>query len=205
MANYYPDVDDNGTDVFSCNSTTSDSYCCYGNCECTDEWETFSFSGTPEDVYTVTIIGDTDFELQTVPPSSVTSAPSSATSTASNQLGGVLTTEFPASPSTSANSTSAPDSSSGSSNSAALGIGVGVGVGVGGAALIAAAAFFFYRRRKRNTPNAYVRDGSAVQPVEAGHTEQGYYPPPTKYAHYEDGASDVKRYLHSECSSRPAS
>ncbi|OCK94375.1 uncharacterized protein K441DRAFT_660230 [Cenococcum geophilum 1.58] len=133
---------DNGTPVFSCN-TTVDEYCCYDNCQCNSSYETMSFSGEP---YTLTIIG----QAYTNTHVSTSSASSASSSTTSSGASSSSPASASASVTSSAASTTIATSSSPSNNSHSTAIGVGVGVGVGGALLVLAgvAAMWYFRRRR---------------------------------------------------------
>ncbi|KAF3004021.1 hypothetical protein E8E13_000034, partial [Curvularia kusanoi] len=177
---YYPngnqspgtDVDNNGTPVYSCNSTSTDSYCCYDGCDCqaNSGFEIFTFAQSPADVYTVTIIGESFVQTHT-------SAASSATQTSN-----IVTTETPSAASSTSTSGAAATSTSSSTakeskgtNTVALGVGLGVGIGV--AALLGIGVFFFCRRRKNRKPYAPPSQLSTDEYVLSPHH------PSTKYAY----------------------
>ncbi|KAF2659247.1 hypothetical protein K491DRAFT_203758 [Lophiostoma macrostomum CBS 122681] len=154
------DTSNNGANVYSCNVTGSDTYCCGDGCSCDGGYETFDTNAKPADVFTVTIIGNASF---TQTHTSTSSSASTATSASTVQ--------------TTAASSSSPPASSGGGSSSGTAIGVGVGVGVGVAAILAGAAFWFWRRKRHNAQNGY----AGQRAVEADNTE--YYPP-QKYAQY---------------------
>ncbi|KAF2254598.1 hypothetical protein BU26DRAFT_141657 [Trematosphaeria pertusa] len=170
-------VDNNGVPVYSCNSTSTDEYCCFDNCECNSGFETFSFQGAPSDVYTLTIIGE-DFTNTHV------STTAAATSTSGTSTGSSGPSAASATTTATSTSSSSPANSDDGSSSNATAVGVGVGVGVGGALLLAAAGLFFWRRKKRNDTESNAYAGSSKNPAEAASTE--YYPPAQKYAYYSE-------------------
>ena len=164
-----PDNDDNGATVYSCNTTDTDSYCCYEDCECDEPFEVFSFRQPPADVYTVTIIAEsfTQTHTSTPPP---TSAPTRSTS-----------------PTQAASLSASPEPESGSKlNTIALG--VGLGVGIPAAAAILAGAFLLWSRKRRST----VADGTPEKPFELG--QEGPVSP-TKYPH--STSLEVEGYVES--------
>lgn len=176
-------INNNGVPVYSCNSTTVDSYCCFDNCKCDRPFEVFSFNQSPADVQTQTIIG----ELFT--QTTRTSSTPTSTSAPTTAPGNGQTTAVAAAPTSAANSAAAPQVTSapasteaaGSSNSVALGAGLGVGIPALAALLVGA---FFLWRRKKGTKQY---NGDAMgKPVELH--EDSYYPPPAnqKYAYYAE-------------------
>ena len=155
--------------VHSCNSTTTDSYCCYDGCDCkvNSGFEIFTFAQSPADVYTLTIIGESYTQTHTSAASSTatsaapfitgTSASSALTSTAATSAtNNSPKASSPTSPSTSptgAPATSSPDPKpSTSPNGVALGVGLGIGLPF--AALLGVGLFFLLRRRKNRNPYA---------------------------------------------------
>ncbi|KAF2105298.1 hypothetical protein BDV96DRAFT_377230 [Lophiotrema nucula] len=178
------DIDNNGVPVYSCNSTSTDQYCCFDNCQCNSRFDVFSFAGTPDDVYTMTIIGEAFTQTRSSASTTASSSASQSIGTHASITNSRSGSASPASQTSTA--TSAPTSSTAaatensSSNSTA--IGVGVGVGLGAAILIGAGAFFLYRRKRRGA-NPYIKE-----PVEA--PAGNYYPPPpaepvqTKHAYF---------------------
>ncbi|KAF2271176.1 hypothetical protein CC78DRAFT_528091 [Lojkania enalia] len=159
-----------GANVYSCNQTDVDAYCCFDNCECKGKDEMFSFAGLPEEVYTITIIGEEFTQTSRKLLSSSTRSVSSS----------VMSTDVPESTETIQGYVEEVNRSS--SNSTAIGVGVGVGIGV--AALIGAAGFFFWRRRSRN---AYRNSMSlAMRPLGLLSNDHYSHPQPEaeRYAYY---------------------
>lgn len=167
-------IDNNGVPVYSCNNTQNvpESFCCFDNCKCTTGFDTFSFDTLPEDVFTVTIIGD---------PSFTQTRPSTSTSASSSVGSSVVPPLIPAATTSAANSAAPSESQSEQSgpNTVALGAGLGIGLPVAAALLIG--GFFLWRRKKRTRQGeAYL--GKAHELPD----EPAYYPAdgPVKYAHY---------------------
>ncbi|KAF1958907.1 hypothetical protein CC80DRAFT_546225 [Byssothecium circinans] len=123
---------DKGANVYSCNQTNADSYCCFDDCKCNDnKFETFTFPDT--DVYTLTIIGEAFTQTHT----STTKTSATSGGTAASITG---------------SSSSSPSASAAASSSNSTAIGVGVGVSVGVVLLILAAVFFFWRHKRNASP-----------------------------------------------------
>ncbi|KAF2476426.1 uncharacterized protein BDR25DRAFT_375363 [Lindgomyces ingoldianus] len=177
------DIDNNGVPVYSCNQTNTDSYCCFDNCKCSSQFETFSF--TTAELYTLTIIGEsfTNTHTSTSATSLVTASNSATVSQPSSSS--VQTTGSATAGAVKATASSGATEQKSSPNSTA--IGVGVGVGVGGAALLAAAAFFFWRRKRANKAR-YQEPGTLYNPSEAPTNE--YCPPAQKHPSSENAASE---------------
>ncbi|KAF1842360.1 uncharacterized protein K460DRAFT_346109 [Cucurbitaria berberidis CBS 394.84] len=167
-------VKNNGAPVYSCNSSSVDSYCCLDNCQCNDKFEVFSFDHSPADVYTVTIIGEmfrpthTSTTSNSASTASATSANATATASATASTAGVT------------------DSEPKSLNSTALGIGLGVGIPSFAAILVG--AFFLWRHKKRATTPS---DGTMESPSELDDVQ--LVPPQTKYAHHTE--AEVLSYV----------
>ncbi|KAF2632535.1 hypothetical protein BU25DRAFT_444628 [Macroventuria anomochaeta] len=177
------DIDNNGVPVYSCNSTSTDSYCCYDGCDCqaNSGFEIFTFAQSPADVYTVTIIGESYTQTHTSAASSTSSSIATTSSASTSASASASTAVFSAASSASiasASATSTPSSAAEptkKSNTTALGVGLGVGIPV--AALIGVGVFFLLRRRRN-------RNGSAA-PSEMAADEYALHPrsPSTKYAY----------------------
>ncbi|KAJ4340223.1 hypothetical protein N0V95_007543 [Ascochyta clinopodiicola] len=199
------DVDNNGVPVYSCNSTTTDSYCCYDGCNCNANsgFDIFTFAQSPADVYTVTIIGESYTQTHTsaAPSTSSTARTSAAASGASAAASsivpsgassgvpsGAASATRPSASNASASATSTPTAAAEpakKTNTTALGVGLGVGIPV--AALLAVGAFFLLRRRKN-------RD--AYQPAsEMAADEYDLDPtsPSTKYAYMAEAEVEAGR------------
>ena len=153
--------------MYSCNSTTTDSYCCYDGCDCKTNsgFEIFTFAQSPADVYTLTIIGESYTQTHTSAASSTaTSAASSITSTSASS--GSPEASSSASPSTSqtgAPATSSPSSGASSNGPNGVALGVGLGIGLPFAALLGVGLFFLLRRRKARNPYAAAAAGGSSQ------------------------------------------
>ncbi|KAF2205928.1 hypothetical protein GQ43DRAFT_436662 [Delitschia confertaspora ATCC 74209] len=173
-------VANNGTNVYSCNQTNVDSYCCGNNCKCdTGEFETFTFPSN--DVYTLTIIGERFTNTHT----STSSPAVSSSSTSTRAFAEILTTPTPNASSSPNPPTTTPKSSGVPSKTTAIGVGVGVGIGC--AIILVIAAFFFRRRhiRKRHVPVHEVADTSRSE------VDRAVYYAPAKHAHYLDSSSPM--------------
>ncbi|KAJ4985304.1 hypothetical protein SVAN01_09249 [Stagonosporopsis vannaccii] len=178
------DIDNNGVPVYSCNSTTTDSYCCYDGCDCqaNSASEIFSFAQSPADVYTLTIIGESYTQTHTSASSAasasssvaVSSAPASASASASSAVASTASSASNAGTAATSNALTDAEPAK-KSNTTALGVGLGVGIPV--AALLGVGIFFFLRRRRNR--NAY------APPSEMAADEHALDPssPSTKYAH----------------------
>ncbi|KAJ4293101.1 hypothetical protein N0V90_008383 [Kalmusia sp. IMI 367209] len=172
-------IDDNGVPVFGCNQTNVDSYCCFDDCKCNAQFETFRFDDS--DVYTITIIGENFSQTRT---SSLTpsSAPSISTSKSKSatvaSVSASLTHPEPS-------NTAHPEKEGKDSSSNPVAIGVGVGVGVGAILFIGAAvAFLFWRRNKKQREHNVAEDTyyhlRDTKPLGEGIKEA------TRYAHYAE-------------------
>lgn len=156
--------------VHSCNSTTTDSYCCYDGCDCkvNSGFEIFTFAQSPADVYTLTIIGESYTQTHTsaasstatsaAPSTTGTSASSAATSSAAASAPNDSSSASPSTSPTGAPATSSPstDASSPKPSTGPNGVALGVGLGIGlpFAALLGVGLFFLLRRRKNRNPYA---------------------------------------------------
>ncbi|EDU49956.1 hypothetical protein A1F94_010439 [Pyrenophora tritici-repentis] len=172
------DTENNGAPVYSCNSTSVDSYCCYDDCECENPFEVFKFNQTPADVYTMTIILESYTQTHTSTPKAVTSTSTASTAkaaTVSAITTIVSTSAAPASTTASSTPAAASGTKGDTTNYVALGVGLGVGLGIG-IPLILLFAFFFYRRNKGHKP----ADSDPANPAEL--TNDAYFPPHEKYA-----------------------
>ncbi|KAJ4325467.1 hypothetical protein N0V94_000610 [Neodidymelliopsis sp. IMI 364377] len=171
------DIDNNGVPVYSCNATTTDSYCCYDGCDCNanSASEIFTFAQSPADVYTVTIIGEsfTQTHTSTTSTSTISTASSVATTSASTSASSPASTA----PDATASSTSAPAAAEPAKKSNTTALGVGLGVGIPVAALLGVGIFFLLRRRKNRAAHP--------APVEVASDEYALHPQPesTKYAY----------------------
>ncbi|KAF2681318.1 hypothetical protein K458DRAFT_343980 [Lentithecium fluviatile CBS 122367] len=180
------DIDNDGVPVYSCNTTGTDSYCCYDNCECNNfGFETFSFSDT--DVYTVTIIGESFTQTHTSSSLTATSSTSASTTTSGASASTTNTTNVAAT-GTGTSSPSSTVSTSDSSSSKSTAIGAGIGGGVGAALLIGAASFFWRRKKRSNDAQDTMYAGSAGKPAEMYSPRAEYYPPLEKYSQYADSS-----------------
>ncbi|KAH7402530.1 hypothetical protein BKA66DRAFT_577790 [Pyrenochaeta sp. MPI-SDFR-AT-0127] len=169
------DINNNGVPVYSCNSTSVDSYCCYDNCECATPFEVFSFNQSPADVYTVTIIGES--YTQTHISTTATSATSSSASGSAPTSASIAVDVASSTISASTTSTAPESTSQNSLNTTALGAGLGVGIPI--LAVLLVGAFFLWRRKKA----ASVRDEKKETPIELSNEE---YPLHTKHNFYAD-------------------
>ncbi|KAF3039106.1 hypothetical protein E8E11_004166 [Didymella keratinophila] len=174
-------IDNNGVPVYSCNSTSTDSYCCYDGCDCqaNSGFEIFTFAQSPADVYTLTIIGES-FTQTHISSASSTAATTSASvpASVSNSASTAVPTAGSSAPAgtASSTSTSAPAAEpENKSNTTALGVGLGVGIPV--AALIGVGIFFLLRRRRNRYADSPASE-LAVDEYTPNHTS-----PSTKYAH----------------------
>lgn len=181
--------------VHSCNSTTTDSYCCYDGCDCkvNSGFEIFTFAQSPADVYTLTIIGESYTQTHTSAASSTatsaapiitgTSASSASTSTAA-------TTNSPKASSSTSPSTSPTDSPATSSPSPkpssspnGIALGVGLGIGLPLAALLGVGLFFLLRRRKARNPYATAAADSSQFSGDADEYALSPQSPSERYAY----------------------
>ena len=135
-----------GNDMFSCNETGLDSYCCNDGCKCDSGYEVHTFAAQP---YTETIINNP--QTFSRPASALTSS-TTATTTGTAAASTTASTSATAAAATATSSDSAAVSSSSGPNAA--GIGVGVGVGIGGALLLFALGVFLYWRLRKRRPAA---------------------------------------------------
>ncbi|KAF2003831.1 hypothetical protein P154DRAFT_519748 [Amniculicola lignicola CBS 123094] len=174
----------NGVPAYSCNATGVDSYCCFDNCDCTSQWETFQFSDSVP--YTITIIGEEYTQTQTETYSTFSTSPISQSSSTSPIL---QSTNSPTSNSPTTTTTSAPTNDAPKSqrkNAHSTAIGVGIGVGVGAALLIGGAvAFFIWRRSRRNTPKPYTNTSPDRYEVPANEILPKSQNGIQKYAYFE--------------------
>ncbi|KAH7127025.1 hypothetical protein B0J11DRAFT_292115 [Dendryphion nanum] len=179
------DIPGNGVNVYSCNQTNIDSYCCYDNCECTSRSEVFSF---PEvNVWTVTIIGDRSFIPQTAPPSPQSTSTSISTSTMTVISATTRISE----------ATGLAETQNASLNKTALGVGTGVGLG-GAAFLCAGVLFLLWRRQKQKVLRASAY-GTHTHPVELGTDTYPLEPAAPKYSYYAGYfGKDIESTLISE-------
>ncbi|KAF9698764.1 hypothetical protein EKO04_003102 [Ascochyta lentis] len=184
------DVDNNGVPVYSCNSTTTDSYCCYDGCDCeaNSGFDIFTFAQSPADVYTVTIIGESYTQTHTSAASSTFSSIATTSASASGTASGAAFSAGPSASNANASPTSAPTAAAEpakKTNTTALGAGLGVGIPV--AALLAAGAFFLLRRRKNRAayhpPSEMAADEYALDPRS----------PSTKYAYMAEAEVEAGR------------
>ncbi|KAF2789351.1 hypothetical protein K505DRAFT_352637 [Melanomma pulvis-pyrius CBS 109.77] len=164
---------DNGVNVYSCNHTNPNSFCCGDNCDCASNFETFSF---PDEISTITIIGEAFTASSTI-------ASSTSTSTAA------ATTSVPAASASTSPPAVAEETPKKKSNSAAIGAGVAIPLVL---LALAGVAFFFWRRKKakRNAGAAYAGDGTSSYPVEVANNE--YYPPQQSQKYAQNIQGDVK-------------
>ncbi|KAH6620094.1 hypothetical protein C7974DRAFT_398889 [Boeremia exigua] len=194
------DIDNNGVPVYSCNSTTTDSYCCYDGCDCSagSASEVFTFAQSPADVYTLTIIGESFTQTRTSTASSstsTTSASSGASSAPSSAPASASASPSTSSPATAATTTTTPaplEPAASKPNTTALG--VGLGVGIPAAAALAAGIFFLLRRRRNRNPYAppseLAADEYALDPAPStkyGHMAEAEVPPESPPAMHELG------------------
>ncbi|KAF2738372.1 hypothetical protein EJ04DRAFT_541325 [Polyplosphaeria fusca] len=164
------DVDDNGAPVYSCNQTNTESYCCYDGCQCNPAYSTFSIAMAPQEVYTVTIIGE-DFTQTRPTATSSTPSPSTSASAATTDSGATVP----------ASSTTSPVAEQSTPNTTAIGAGVGVGVPV--AALLAVVAFFWWKRRQPGDPTPST--SHSAKPYEPSMSQNSPVEPDLeKYAYY---------------------
>lgn len=179
--------------MYSCNSTTTDSYCCYDGCDCraNSGSEIFTFAQSPADVYTLTIIGESYTQTRTstsLSASSTTSATTSAQPSASDAAASNAPA-FSTGPSASnagasSTPTDIPADASPAKKSNTTALGVGLGVGIPAAALIGVGIFFLLRRRRRNVdspPSEMAADEHVQDPTS----------PSTKYAYTHEAEVPV--------------
>ena len=177
--------------VHSCNSTTTDSYCCYDGCDCkvNSGFEIFTFAQSPADVYTLTIIGESYTQTHTSAASSTatsaapiitgTSASSASTSTAATTNSPKASS--PTSPTDSPATSSPSPKPSSSPNGIALGVGLGIGLPL--AALLGVGLFFLLRRRKARNPYATAAADSSQFSGDADEYALSPQSPSERYAY----------------------